>query len=366
MGNETEAGGQGLWIKVHGTGGAAGIKKQATPLDVGNSGTTFYFALAMAALGTEPLTFTGDEQIGKRTASPLLDALASLGVSVSSQGGCTPITVCGPLKSGSVSLRSVVSQYLSALLFAAPLTPSGTVIEIAVPILNERPYVEMTLSYLKAQDVRLEAAPDFSRFLVRGGAAYKPVNGTVSADFSSAAFPALAAAVSGGPVILRGLDPEDTQGDKQFFEILEKMGCVVDWRRLDGEWTVTVSRTRPLRGGEFDLSDMPDTLPALACLAAFAEGETALVNVASARMKETDRIAVMAACRGTLGVDITERHEGLVIHGGRGISGGEVDSCGDHRIVMALAAAAGPLTIHGAEASDVTYPGFLKLLTKAG
>jgi 3-phosphoshikimate 1-carboxyvinyltransferase len=107
-------------------------------------------------------------------------------------------------------------------------------------------------------------------------------------------------------------------------------------------------------------------LPACAVVAAFARGDTALVNVAHARIKETDRIAVMAAELGKLGVKVTERPDGLVIHGAGGITGGKIDGRGDHRVVMAFAAAAlgaaGPVEIDGAQAAAVTYPGFLELL----
>jgi 3-phosphoshikimate 1-carboxyvinyltransferase len=185
----------------------------------------------------------------------------------------------------------------------------------------------------------------------------------VPADFSSAAFPAAAAAVSGGSIRLLGLDPRDTQGDKAFFDVLAAMGCRTRWE----EGGLRVERVGPLRGGEFDLNDTPDMLPACAVLAAFARGDTALVNAAHARIKETDRIAVMAAELGKLGVKVTERPDGLIIHGtGEAPRGGKVDSRGDHRVAMAFAAAArgasGPIEIGGAESAAVTYPGFLELL----
>jgi 3-phosphoshikimate 1-carboxyvinyltransferase len=253
---------------------------------------------------------------------------------------------------------------------AAPLAPKGVVTEIDVPLLNERPYIEMTLSYLDAQNIAYETNSDFSFFRVKGGASWKPMNGPVPGDFSSAAFPGCAAAISGGPVTLLGLDPEDTQGDKAVFDMLAKMGCDVQWKKTDSLWELSVSRQGPLRGGEFDLNATPDLLPVMAVSAAFAKGDTALVNVAHARIKETDRIAVMAGELGKLGIKTEERPDGLVIHGCEGtglhLSGGKTDGHKDHRIVMALAAgalgAAGPVEIAGAESAAVTYPGFLELL----
>jgi 3-phosphoshikimate 1-carboxyvinyltransferase len=347
-------------------------------LDVGNSGTTLFLALAAAALGEENAFFTGDAQIARRGAGPLLEALRGLGITVSSgPEGCVPISVKGPWKGGRVSLPCPTSQYLSALLLAAPLAPAGTVTEINVPLLNEKPYIDLTLSYLTAQGIPWEGAADYSYFRIPGGASYKPVNGPVIGDFSSAAFPGCAAAIgglaaggaggpkAGRPTVLLGLDPQDPQGDKAIFDILTQMGCDAAWDRQEGEWRLTVSRKGPLKGGTFDLNDTPDLLPAAAVLGTFADGETALVNVAHARIKETDRIAVMAGELGKLGAVIRERPDGLVIRGGP-LRGGVVDGHGDHRVVMALAVAAlgasGPVEIEGAESAAVTYPSFHELM----
>jgi 3-phosphoshikimate 1-carboxyvinyltransferase len=353
---------------VRGIGGANGIHRNTAPLDVGNSGTSLFLALAMASLGSEALTFTGDEQIARRSAAPLLQALAGLGVTVDSgKNGCVPITVRGPWRGGNVVIECPTSQYLSALLLAAPLAPAGTTAKIEVPLLNEKPYIDMTLSYLDRQRAPYERTSDFSRFTVSGGFSYRPVDGPVSADFSSAAFPACAAAVSRGRAVLYGLDPDDSQGDKAFFDMLRGMGCAVEWTETaDRGMRLTVEAAEGLRGGCFDLNDTPDMLPAAAVLAAFAAGETRLVNVAHARIKETDRIAVMAAELSKLGVDCAELPDGLVIRGGERPGGGLVNGHGDHRVVMALAVcglgAQSPVTVTGAEAADVTYPGFLGLL----
>jgi 3-phosphoshikimate 1-carboxyvinyltransferase len=191
------------------------------------------------------------------------------------------------------------------------------------------------------------------------------MNGPVPGDFSSAAFPAAAAAITGGPLTILGLDPADSQGDKAIFGMLEQMGCRVQWRQEAAGWTLTLTRNGPLRGGIFDLNATPDLLPVMAVLACYAEGETALVNAAHARIKETDRIAVMAEELAKLGADIEERPDGLRIRGGKGLEGGKVRGRGDHRVVMALAVAAGKagmVEIDDAESAAVTYPGFLELL----
>jgi 3-phosphoshikimate 1-carboxyvinyltransferase len=355
--------------------GNNGFKKGACNrfVDVGNSGTTLYFAMAAAGLGSEPFEITGDEQIQRRSAAPLLEALSGLGIRAESVkgNGCAPVIIQGPWKGGTVSLPCPTSQYLSALLLAAPAAPAGAITEIAVPLLNERPYVEMTLSYLDAQGIPWQggdSSNDFSRFTLCGGAVWKPLSGPVPGDFSSAAFPACAAAISGGTVTLHGLDPRDLQGDKFFLEMLAAMGCTVQWESAADGHSLTVSRCGPLCGGTFDLNATPDLLPAAAVTAAFAEGDTALVNVAHARIKETDRIAVMAAELAQLGIRCTERPDGLIVHGMGigGVSGGCINGHGDHRVVMAFAAAAlgaqAPIEIDTAECAAVTYPGFLELL----
>ena len=367
--NPQDAAGEKLGAWELRGGGAGTVLETGLPIsiDVGNSGTTLFLALAAAGLGTVPVRFDGDAQIRRRSAAPLLAALKALGIHTESEVGRCPITIRGPWKGGKAAIECPTSQYLSALLIAAPLAPPGTLTELDVHLLNERPYVEMTLGYLDAQNIPYEKGRDLSWFRIPGGAVYRPLSGSVPGDFSSAAFPAAAAAISGSSVRLAGLDRDDSQGDKAFFRVLEAMGCDVRWEQIANGTALCVERRNPLRGGEFDLNDTPDMLPACAVVAAFARGDTALVNVAHARIKETDRIAVMAAELGKLGVQVSERPDGLVIHGTGGIvRGGTIDSHGEHRVVMAFAAAAlgagGPIEIDGAESAAVTYPGFLELL----
>ena len=387
---EVECDGEGLlsgWIVRGHNPGKAEITGQL--IDAGNSGTTLFLAIASAALLSQSVTFTGDMQIAGRSAGPLLDALVNLGARASSKNGCIPITVCGPIKGGKVNLPCITSQYLSALLIAAPLTPENTITEIDIPLLNEKPYVEMTLAYLKSQGLYRDAAndskvagnTDYSYFRIQGGNAYTPINGPVPGDFSSAVFPAAAAVLSGGKTILRGLDPNDTQGDKIFFEYLLQMGCEVHWEKKDKNWQVTVSCTGTLQGGVFDLNAAPDLLPIMAVMGAFAAGETRLCNVAHARIKETDRIAVTAEELRKLFAENTnlcceEKPDGLIIQGAESVAGIaghsditiNLDGHGDHRVVMALACAALGLpagttvAISGAEAAEVSYPGFWEIL----
>ena len=351
-------------VRVVGTGGS--LHAPDDIIDVGNSGTTLYLALGIAALCEGWTFFTGDEQIRRRSAAPLLASLRDLGAEAfsSRDNGCAPIAVRGPLAGGTTTIECPTSQYLSSLLLAAPLAASPSEprttpeTEIRVPLLNERPYVEMTLWWLESQGIRLDREGQ-ERFRIPGGQSYRAFTVAVPGDYSSATFWMVAAAVTGGSVTLDGLDPNDPQGDKAVLDILAKMGCTVERPTADA---VTVSRPSRLSGGTFDLNAVPDALPGLTVAACLADSPTTLMNVPQAREKETDRVAVMARELGTLGARIEERPDGLVVHPPARLTGGNVSGHGDHRVVMALAiaglAATGPVIIDGSEAADVTYPGF--------
>jgi 3-phosphoshikimate 1-carboxyvinyltransferase len=350
----------GKWI-VQGTG--MNLAAPADMIDVGNSGTTLYLTLSVAALGNQPITFTGDYQIQRRSAQPLLDSLTDLGASATSEknNGCAPITVCGPLKGGTTSIECPTSQYLSSLLLSCPLAEGDT--EITVPLLNEQPYVEMTIDWMNRHGVSVDY-DDMSRFHVKGGQVYAPVNRAIPSDFSSATFFLVAAAITGADVTLHGLDMSDSQGDKAVVPMLRKMGMTIetgpDYARVCGGG---------LSGAELDLNATPDALPALAVAGCFAAGETRLVNVPQARQKETDRITVMCTELKKLGADIEELPDGLIIRESA-LSGGNVKGYDDHRVVMSMAVAGlratGPIQVDSAEAMAITFPTFVELMNALG
>lgn len=359
LGAEIELGGE--W-RIAGTGGKP--KCPDNVIDVANSGTTLRIALTLAALGEGWTVFTGDEQIRARPAGPLLEALRGLGAQAfSTRGnGCAPIAVRGPLRGGRVGIACPTSQYLTSLLIGCPLAEGDT--EIEVTELNEAPYVEMTLGWLDRQGIRYER-DELRRFRMCGGQSYGAFQRAIPADFSSATFFFVAAAVTGSEVTLLGLDRGDTQGDKAVLDVLAAMGAEVEWQ-ADGGVRV---RGGELKGGEFDLNATPDALPALAVAGCFASGETRLVNVPQARIKETDRIGVMREELTKMGASVEELPAGLVVRGG-GLKGASVDGHGDHRVVMALAvaglAAEGRTEVAGAEAAAVTFPNFVELMQSLG
>ena len=349
-----------LWL-VKGTGKK--FPRNIGTIDVGNSGTSLYLAAGIAALAGTDVEFTGDEQIRRRPVKALLDALSDLGASTYIEGNSPPFTIKGPLTGGKTSIECPTSQYLSSLLLCTPLADGDSTIE--VPLLMEKPYVEITLRWLDRQGIRYENN-DFKHFIIPGGQKYKSFNEPIPGDFSSAAFPLCAAAVTGSELTLAGLDMSDSQGDKAVIGYLREMGCSIDAPETGGP--ITIRGPEKLKAVELDLNDTPDALPAMAVAACFADGESRLYNVPQARLKETDRIAVMQQELSKLGADIEEMPDGLIIRGGRPLTGCSVEGHGDHRVVMSLAVAAlgciGETVISDAEAVDITYPGFFKQLEK--
>lgn len=336
-------------------------------IDCGNSGTTLYLLSAMVASFPIEATFTGDAQLKNRPVRPLLEALISLGVELSYPSNYTkqwypPFTLKGPVKGGSVNITCHTSQHLSGLLLGSILGEGTT--EIHVDLLNEKPYVEMTLQWIEKQQLSMEYNKELTHFVIPGKQSYKPINVTIGGDYSSASFFFCAAAVAKGSIRVTGLLKEDKQGDKEILSILEQMGCEVVWQ----EEAVTVSppQSKELVGGEFDLNAIPDALPILAVTACFVKGTTILGNVPQARIKETDRIESMKVNLEKLGVKVEDTEDSLIIHGSGSLDGGIVDGFEDHRIIMAMAIASlnteTPLTIKGIEAVDVTFPSFFTLL----
>ncbi len=352
---------ESVWT-VRGVGGRP--RAPGRGIDVGNSGTSCRMGLGTAALLTEgEARFDGDAQTRRRPMGPLLDALSNLGAHARSEGGDgrLPAVVRGPWRGGRTKVDGATSQYTSSLILNAPFGEGETVIE---PVgLNERPYVDMTLWWLDRLGLAYERE-GYERFRVPGGQSLTGFEVEVPADFSSAAFLVAAGALPGGDVALEGLDLHDPQGDKAILEMASEMGAKV----IEEEGIIRISN-EALRGGEFDLNATPDLLPVMAVLGAFAEGETRLVNVPQARIKETDRIAAMREVLEALGGAARELPDGLIVRGG-GLRGGNAHGFGDHRVVMAAAvaglAAPGGVEVDTAEAIAVTFPDFCERMRALG
>jgi 3-phosphoshikimate 1-carboxyvinyltransferase len=346
----------GETLEVEGVNGR--VAPIGDKIDVGNSGTTARFLLSLAALSEKRVTISGDESTRRRPMKPLLDSLSDLGAEiVDSNNGFLPVTIQGPIIGGETVVDGKTSQYLSSLLTHVPFCREKTTLR--VESLNEKPYVDMTLDWLERVGLKF-ARNGYKEFVIEPGQKLKGFEVKVPADFSSAAFFLSLSAVEGADVVLEGLDLDDTQGDKAVIDYLKTMGADIEV----GE-NVRV-RGKRLKGALLDLNRTPDALPAMSVVASMAEGETRLVNVPQARIKETDRIAVMAQELSKMGVDITEEPDGLKIRGGGLMRGVELEGHGDHRIVMSLAVAGlvaeGETVISTAEAINITFPNFVELM----
>jgi len=372
LGAEIDTADPKLW-KVVGTGGEITTPRES--IDVGNSGTTLRIAMGSAALAGKgrTTTFTGDEQIQTRPVGPLMDALDDLGAKCTSlkknskieirnsKLRTAPVQVTGRLTGGKTTIACHTSQYLSSLLLCTPLAANDT--EIDVTLLNEPGYVQMTLDWLDKQAIEYENQ-QFCKFKIKGSQSYKAFDATIPADFSSATFFLCAAALAADEVTLLGLDFSDSQPDKAVVDYLKAMGADISI----GPTSVTI-KAAPLKGTEIDMNKTPDALPAMAVTAAFAEGQTRLVNVPQARSKETDRIKCMAEELKKMGASVEELPDGLIIRHSR-VKPAQLDGRSDHRTVMALSLAGlnldGQCTIDTAEAMSVTFPDYVKLMKSIG
>jgi 3-phosphoshikimate 1-carboxyvinyltransferase len=347
------------WV-IQGINGAPG--ENCRHINVGNSGTSLRILTALCALGNHPVTFDGDKSIRQRPMTPLLTALKNLGATVidSSEGKC-PFTIRGPIQGGTTTVNGISSQFLTALLIACPLAPLDT--EIIVENLNEKPYVEITLDWLRRMKIKFDNR-GLTWFKIYGRQQYKAFERHVPADFSTATFPLCAAAVTQSEILIRGLDFTDHQGDKAVFGYFEQMGMeirhVPEGIRVKGTG---------LKGIDIDMNSTPDALPAMAVAACFASGTTRLLNVPQARLKECDRIAAMAKELGKMGAKIEELEDGLIIHQSH-LKGTGLHGYNDHRMVMALSiaglAAEGATIVDTAESAGVTYPAFVNDMKKLG
>ena len=323
---------QGDTIRVRGVGGR--WRPVAEPIYLGNSGTSMRFFTALVALGQGAYVLTGTERLCQRPLGELLQALEQLGVQAASErgDGCPPVTVQGGLKGGRAALSGKVSsQYVSALLFIGPLAPEGVKIEITDELVS-RPYVDLTLEVLA--DFGISYYREGYRFFqVPGGQVYQPLDYDIEADASSASYFWAAAAVTGGKVTITNLTLDSCQGDAAFPGVLKRLGCTVE----STESGLTV-QGGDLHGITVDMAAMPDLVPTLAVVAAFAPGETTITGVAHLRHKESDRLAAVATELQKMGIAARETADGLVITGGTP-HGAAIDTYQDHRLAMSFAVA---------------------------
>ena len=342
---------------------------QSNQIDVGNSGITLRFIAAVAALFDEPLTIIGDASTQKRrSCTPLLEGLAQLGAAIISHSdGHTPICIRGPIQSGSAIIDGHDSQPVSALLIACSLIYGRGESKLTVKNLGEKPWVQLTVNWLRKVGVTIREDEEFSTFYIQNhhNACFSPFTYTVPGDLSSLAFMIVAALVREIDLIITGVDLQDLQGDKKIIQILEAMGAsfAIDVRQQ----RLRVRGPQKLHGIRINVNECIDTLPILAVVGTYAMGVTTISGAAIARDKECDRLASITLELRKMGAKIEEHQDGLIIHQSS-LHAASLESHHDHRIAMSLAVAAlrvqEPCTITGSECVQKSYPQFFTELAR--
>ena len=351
----------GAW-RVRGSGGR--LRAPAQPLDTGNSGTTARFLTAAATLADGPVVIDGNARMRERPIEDLVGALTGLGAAceILGRNGCPPVRVAGGGLPGGTSAidASRSSQYVSAVLLAAPYAERDVALELAGGVLVSRPYVELTLQMMGAFGAQADWEGG-AGLRVAAGNPYRGRDYAIEPDASSAAYPFCAAAIAGGRVRVEGIPSRSLQADFRLLELLEQMGCAV---RRDADAVEVAGPASPLRGIDVDMNDLPDAVLALAVVALFAEGITRIRNVANLRIKETDRLAALETELRKLGAGARADADSLTIEPGP-LRAAPIATYDDHRMAMAFALAG--LRVPGVSILDPgcvskTWPDYFAML----
>jgi 3-phosphoshikimate 1-carboxyvinyltransferase len=330
-------------------------------LFLGNAGTVFRPLTAALAFADGSYELTGVSRMHERPIGDLVDALRSLGARIDYLGrnGYPPLAVRPARLSGpaAVSIRGEVSsQFVTALLLAFPPARTGVTVDVVGELIS-RPYVEMTLRLMARFGVEVEREK-WRRFIVPAGPGYSsPGTIFVEGDASSASYFLAAGAIAGGPVRIVGVGRGSIQGDSRFGDTLAAMGAVV----RTGENWIEAEGNRCLTAIDADFGETPDAAMTAAIVALFARGTSTLRNIGSWRVKETDRIAAMAAELRKLGATVAEGPDWLSVTPPVRFVPATIDTYDDHRMAMcfSLAALAGvPVRINDPGCVRKTFPGY--------
>ena len=325
-----------------------------------DSGTSMRFFTAVSTLGNGEFILTGSERLRERPIGHLVNALRVLGADISCRDDRFPpvLVRAKGLRGGNVELDvSESSQYLSAILLVLPYAEKESTIHLTSP-LSSRPYVDITVDMMKEFGAEVKWL-DERTVAVNNNRRYVGKEYHVEGDCSSAAYFWAAAAILGIEVRTVNVNLGTRQGDIKFLDILEEMGCEV--RRDTGGVTVIGSE---LKGVNVDMNLLPDQVPTLSVVAAFAEGITTIRNVSHLRIKESDRLSAVAKELTRTGIKVVEKEDGLIIHGGKP-KGARIDTYNDHRIAMSFAIMGlkvGGMKISNPLCVNKSFPDFWNLL----
>ena len=338
------------------------LKAPKKTIDVGNSGTTLRFMTGVASMFNSTVELTGDDSIKKRPMGALIEALSRCNVECTSNNGCPPISVRGPVNKSIIEIDgSVSSQFISSLILSAPL--AHTPIEVIVTGKSvSKPYINLTIEIMKKFGVSVLTTMDGYKIFPQK---YIPNEYYVPSDFSSAAFPLVAAAL-GGSAIVKNVNVNSGQGDSKIIDILKKVGCQIITK---GDDVVCIS-TGKLKSIDIDMNEIPDLFPIVCVLLSTAEGESRLYGAPHLRYKESDRISMTEKMLNSLGANIVDTEDGCIIHGVSRLKGGHIEHSGDHRIMMSAAVASlvseQPVTMENDGCWDISFPQFPNEMKKIG
>lgn len=386
---------QNIWT-VNGAG--KNIHLPEDVINVGNSGSLLYFLSPIASTFEGWSVFTGDESIRTRPVFHVVDALKQLGAEAyTSQPGkkVCPLLIKGPIKSGKViTAGEVSSQYISGLMMSALRIAGGIEIELTNP--KETPYLTMTQKWLESVGAKVEITADFKHIKVAGPVEIKAFDTTVPSDWEGVAFPLIAALLSDSQIKILDVDSSGTQGDDAIVEVLKSLGADIEWNKNDNTIIVRGGNKAKNKIGRLStdllkdkelhvtLSSFPDAICALAVIACFTEGKTVLEDLSVCRKKETDRVKVMTSLLKSLGADVEEGDDFMIIHGHSPLNadgstnknftlhGGKIQSYKDHRVAMSFACMAlglplnEEIIIEDAECAKVSFPGFYEKMNALG
>jgi len=347
-------------LYVNGTAGK--LANTGQQIFLGNNGTALRFLTALVCLGQGEYVLTGEKRLCERPVGALAEALKKMGVNITCINNCPPVTIkARGLTGGKISLKDVESsQYVSALLLCAPYTRQGIELTLRGRVAS-LPYIDLTLAVMRDFGVNIELQKN--EYTVKGGNSYQGREYRVEGDASSASYFFLAAAILQHPIRVMGINRVSRQGDVRLLNILEELGCRVDSQE---DWVEVTGNSLAKGDFTFDLNDMPDMVPTLAVLAAFRQGKTTITNVEHLRIKESNRLAAMAAELNRAGIKAKETADGLIINGGK-MNPADIQTYNDHRIAMSFAIAS--LAVPGIEiidkkCVDKSFPEFWEELAK--
>jgi len=351
--------------RVEGVGGEFPVKR--ADLFLGNAGTAFRPLTAALALSHGDYNLSGVPRMHERPIGDLVDALRQLGADIAYLGneGYPPLAVKpAQIKAGRASVRgNVSSQFLTALLMAAPLARQDVTIEVVGELIS-KPYIEITLNLMRRFGVEVDRS-GWNYFKIRADSHYRsPGVIHVEGDASSASYFLAAAAIGGGPVRVEGVGKDSIQGDVCFAAALVQMGARMEWG--DSWIEVRGPESGHLTAIDLDCNHIPDAAMTLAVAALFADGTTKLTNIASWRVKETDRIAAMATELRKVGATVEEGADFIrVTPPAKLIPNVAIDTYDDHRMAMcfSLVALGGvPVRINDPKCVAKTFPDYFNVL----